>query len=377
MPVDRTLGAAVAETIAQLYHDLEIRLADQVARLLRQGLAEPPDAVKQITALGTLSLAAKRMVLAIERDLTGTVEQAVVLAYQRGGEAAVAELAKRGGMTPAQLAALRVAVPQLGAVQRLVWSLVSTLKGTHVRILRWPEDAYRDVIARTVATGTLVGQETRLRTAQRAWDQLLGQGITGFTDKAGRNWELASYVEMATRSTTAQAAVQGNLDRLGTAGIDLVIVSNAPQECERCRPWEGKVLDRLGAGGRRTIELQHATIDDRTVSVHIAGSVTEAVAAGLMHPNCRHSLSAYLPGVTRIPTRTEDPEGDEARQKLRALERKVRKEKLKAAAALTPEAKRAHDARVRELQAEIRDHIATAPTTLFRQRQREQIGTAR
>ncbi|WP_027945963.1 phage minor capsid protein [Amycolatopsis taiwanensis] len=376
MPVDRTLSASIAETVARLYHDLEMRLAEAVARQLRAGIAEPADAERQIAALGTLSLAAQRMVLAIVSDVTGTVEQAVVLAYQRGGEAAVAELAKRGGISDAQLAELRQTLPQLGAIQRLVYALVSTLQGTHVRILRWPLDAYREVIARAVATGTLVGQETRLRTAQRAWDQLLGRGITGFTDRAGRNWELASYVEMATRTTTAQAAVQGNLDRLGDAGINLVIVSNAPQECVRCRPWEGKILDRLGAGGRRTVEVRHAT-QDRMIRVEVAGSVTEAVAAGLMHPNCRHSLSAYLPGITKIPTHTEDPEGDEARQKLRALERKVRKEKLKAAAALTPETRRAHEARVRELQTEIRDHIATAPTQLFRQRQREQIGTAR
>lgn len=95
-----------------------------------------------------------------------------------------------------------------------------------------------------------------------------------------------------------------------------------------------------------------------------------------MH-NCRHSLSAYLPGVTRLPTDTADPDGDEARQTLRALERQVRKDKLQAAGALDPAAKRMYEAKVRATQAEIRDHIANAPTTLFRQRHREQIGTAR
>lgn len=376
MPVDRTLGADIAATIAELYHRLEIQLADQLSRQLRAGIAEPANFAQQQAALGLLARAARRMLSEVERDLSGTVEQAIVLAYHRGGEAAIDELAKRGGMSAAQLAEVRQQLPQLGAIQRMVYALTSKLLGTHVRILRWELDTYREVMARTLLTGTLTGRETRLRSAQRAWEELLGNGITGFVDKSGRRWELASYVEMATRTGTAQAAVQGNLDRLGAAGINLVVVSNAPQECKRCRPWEGKVLDRSGPPGERRVRVQHGT-QDRQITVHVAGSVAEAVAAGLLHPNCRHSLSAYLPGVTRLPTDTADPDGDLARQKLRALERKVRKDKLQAQTALDPAARRVFEAKVRATQAQIREHLKTAPTQLFRQPHRERIGTAR
>jgi len=375
MPVDRTLGADIAGTIAELYHGLEVQLADQISRQLRAGIEEPPGAEAQLAALGILSRGARSLLNKIQADLTGTVEQAIVLAYHRGGEAAIAELAKRSGMSDDMLADLRKQLPQLGAIQRMVYALTSKLLGTHVRILRWEQDAYREVMAKMILTGTLTGRETRLRTAQRAWEELLSRGITGFVDKANRRWELASYVEMATRTGTAQAAVQGNLDRLAAAGINLVVVSDAPQECKRCRPWEGKVLARTGPGAR-DVRVQHGT-QDRTVTVHVAGSVLEAVEAGLMHPNCRHSLSAYLPGVTRLPTDTADPDGDLARQKLRALERKVRKDKLQAAAALDPAARRAFEAKVRATQAEIREHLKTAPTQLFRQPHRERIGTAR
>jgi uncharacterized protein (DUF2267 family) len=375
VPVDRTLGTDLAGSIIELYGDLEQRLAALIARELRAGIEASDQVQQSLTAIATLRRAGQRMLGAIETDLSGTVEQAVVLAYHRGGEAAVAELVKRGTLTAAEVAQMRSALPQLGAIQRLVYALTSKLLGTHVRILRWELDAYREVIAKTIATGTLVGRETRLRTAQRAWEELLARGITGFTDKAGRNWQLASYVEMATRTGTAQAAVQGNLDRLGAAGIDLVVVSDAPQECKRCRPWEGKVLARTGPGAR-TVQALHGT-QDRQVAVKVAGSVLEAVEAGLMHPNCRHSLSAYLPGVTRLPTDTADPDGDIARQKLRALERKVRKAKLQAAGALDPAAKKRFEGDVRAAQAEIREHLKTAPTQLFRQPHRERIGTAR
>lgn len=95
------------------------------------------------------------------------------------------------------------------------------------------------------------------------------------------------------------------------------------------------------------------------------------VANSLVVSNCRHSLSAYLPGVTRVPTNTEDPEGDKARQQLRALERKVRSEKLKAETAIDPAAKAGHEAKVRAAQGQIREHVKA--TGLHRQPGREQI----
>jgi hypothetical protein len=377
MPVDRTLAEDLARTLVDLYTDVQSRLALDLGRRLSQGLNAPDWATQKLTQIGLVRSFAERLLQLLDGTMKEQVEQTIALAYARGGEAALTELAKLGGGTARELAEIRTALPQSAAVQRMAFSLASKLRGTHVRILRWELDAYRKVVAETVLTGTLQGVETRRRTAQRAWDRLLSQGITGFTDKAGRNWELASYVEMATRTGTAQAAVQGHLDRLGDRGIDLVIVSNAPQECEKCRPWEGKILAKDGPAGRRTIEVEHAIDDGRTVKIQVAGSVQEAVADGLMHPNCRHSLSAYLAGVTKPITHTEDPEGDKDRQELRRLERKVREYKLKAESAFDPAVKAQHEATVRDYQAKIRDHLETASTQLFRQPHREQIGIAR
>jgi DNA-binding transcriptional ArsR family regulator len=377
VPVDRTLAEDLTRRLVELYADLEQQIVADIARRLKAGLRAPDDAGAKLASINDLRNAIQQLIRKLNTDSAGAVEQAVALAFARGGAAGLDELAKAGYLDARQLAAIRQSLPGAEAINRLAFALASTLLGTHVRILRWSLDAYRDVIATTALPKVLAGTTTRLAAAQHAWDRLLSQGVTGFVDKAGRRWELASYVEMATRTGVAQAAVQGHLDSLGAAGIDLVIVSDAPQECFRCRPWEAKVLDRIGPGGQHTVEVEHATIDGHMVRVEVAGSVVEAVAAGFLHPNCRHSINAYLPGITKIPTGTADPKGDEARQQLRALERKVRKAKTQAAGALDPAQRRAHEAQVRDLQGQIRDHIATAPTTLFRQRHREQIGAAR
>lgn len=376
MPVDRTLAEGLTRNLVDLYAGLEQQIVASIARQLKNGITAPDWAAEKLSSINDLRNAIQRLIQNLERDEEGVVEQAVVLAFARGGAAALDELAKAGYLTEVQLDAIRQTLPGAEAINRLVWTLTSTLRGTHLRVLRWSLDTYRSVIATAALPQVLAGTTTRLAAAQHAWERFLSQGVTGFVDKSGRRWQLASYVEMATRTGVAQAAVEGHLDRLAGLGVDLVIVSDAPQECVRCRPWEGKVLSRTGAQ-RGIVHAQHATQDDLTVSFAVSGSVAEAIAAGLMHPNCRHSFSAFLPGITVPPSNTQDPKGDAARQKLRALERAVRKAKTQAAGALTPADAQMHNARVRDLQAQIREHIRTAPTTLFRQRHREQIGAAR
>lgn len=115
-----------------------------------------------------------------------------------------------------------------------------------------------------------------------------------------------------------------------------------------------------------------SAVDDGMVTVHVAGTVADATSAGLFHPSCRHSLSAYLPGATKVPTHTADPQGDAARQRLRDLERRVRKQKLLADAAIDPVAGKEHAAKARALQGQIREHVAaTRDMGIMRKPERE------
>lgn len=379
MPADRTLAADVAQALTDMYASAQQEIAQNIGDRLKQGIDKPGWDHVKLAQLGQLRTAVQQILGKLAADTNGQIEQTLVLAFRRGGDAAIGEIAKLGGLDAKAVAELKRAAINVDALTTLAFSLQSTLLGTHLRVLRWSLDAYREVVAKAAAAGPgLLGIRTRLQVAQKAWSQLLAQGITGFVDKAGRNWQLASYVEMATRTVIAHAVVQAHSDQLDQLGVDLRIVSNAPQECKLCRPWEGKVLT-AHRGDRKILTRVKSAVSDEMMVVRIAGSVDEAIAAGLLHPNCRHTINAFIPGVTKVPLlgSTADPAGDKARQQLRALERKVRAAKTQAAAALDPAAAAAARAKVRALQAEIRQHIATAPTTLFRQSQREQIGTAR
>lgn len=351
MPADRSLADDLADDLTGLYRDLRHTLIVALAARLRRSLAgrDNPHGI------------AARLLRTLDARLDERVRRSIEAATRRGQDAADAELARlrRPPLPPSQV-----------EVAGRVYELAQALRATHPQAVRWAERAYRE----TVLAAELAEGGTRLQIAQRAWSRLVGRGVTGFTDTAGRRWELASYVEMATRSRLADAAVTAHLDRLGDAGLDLVVVSDAPGECAVCRPWEGKILTRTGLGAR-AVQVEHAT-QDRMVTVRVAGSVREAKAAGLMHPGCRHSISAYLPGVTRPATRTADPQGDAARQRLRELERQVRAWKLRAEAALDPAEGRRCAANARDRQRVLREHLAAYPS-LRRQPQRERTGVAR
>ena len=158
---------------------------------------------------------------------------------------------------------------------------------------------------------------------------------------------------MATRSTTGQAAIEGAIQRLQDNDYDLVIVSFHADSCPLCGPWEGQILSISGKSD------QYPSLD-------------EAIADGLFHPNCGHSLGAYIPGLTERPTQEQLGKGDfEEAQQQRKLERDIRRWKQREAVAITDEEKKKAAAKVREKQAALREFVDT--TGRNRQRDRERI----
>jgi hypothetical protein len=371
VPVSPELAEDLAAAVANLYEAAEGTLIDRIRHALTQGIDSPAWVAMKLSALGNLQAAIDEILAALQVDASGAVHQALSEAYERGQQAAIAEL---GALGVGQTAAAAAALPTAPVVDRLAQAVINDTGPVHLRMLRQSMDVYRDVISRASAAPAL-GAQTRRQAAQTAFDDFASRGVRGFVDNAGRSWELRTYVEMAMRSATARAAVEAHSDRLGAAGVELVIVSQAPEECDLCRPWERKVLTRTGAGGVREVQVEHSTEDGEMVTVQVAGSLEEARSAGLMHPNCRHTVSAYLPGVSRIPAAQASRGTYEDSQKQRYLERQVRKWKRLEAAAMDEATAKVRRARVRAYQARIRELVAE--TGLPRKSHREQLATAR
>jgi len=140
-------------------------------------------------------------------------------------------------------------------------------------------------------------------------------------------------------------------------GRDLVYVSNHAEECPLCRPWEGRVLSISGGSSKYP-------------------SVSDARANGLFHANCRHSLNAYISGLSEIPKDTRDASGYKLRQEQRYNERNVRKWKRRKAAAMSEDVEQKAQSKVSEWQQRQRDLI-DENKDLKRLYYREQITEAR
>lgn len=79
---------------------------------------------------------------------------------------------------------------------------------------------------------------------QNFLNELAMEGVTCFTDKAGREWRLSTYGAMVLRTVTAQAQVMAVLT--ADPGRDLYQISEIGTTCPICAPLEGRVYSRSG-----------------------------------------------------------------------------------------------------------------------------------
>lgn len=302
---------ALAKQVSDIYAQATADLLTLISSRLARGLDAPDWAEERLAEVLELRRRAMVIVARMQTEGTAQVLEALEAAYRGGFLNGLSPLEN-----PGMVAVNRRAVGILAAdTQR-------ALNSTSPRVLRWVEDTYRAVIA-DVTSGTVTGTTTRREAAAKAIDRFAMHGVDGFIDAAGRNWRLDTYTEMATRTTTGQAFLEGTLDRYVADGDDLVIVSNSPEECPLCRPYEGNVLSISGS-----LTAPEGLPDGIT----FMGALSEARSAGLFHPNCTHRADRYVPGLTKPNPNTANPKGYEERQRQRELERRVRDSRLRVVA---------------------------------------------
>jgi hypothetical protein len=370
----------LAVQIRRIYEDAQLSLLRIIARRLVSDGESPDWANIKLAQLSDVLREARRVTNDLDKRVTREIEKVIELAYASGNESAATDLKAAlqtiidDGEEEVPESVQMALFPDetdpkilmsmadeafgginTGAVEALAGATTKTLTDTHVQIVRAVDDIYRKVVT-DVAGSVLTGSDTRREATQRILDDFANGGFKTFRDKRGRNWEMASYAEMATRSAVGQASIQGHIDQMKSFGFELVQVSDHAEECDLCRPWEGKVLTLNGN------HPKYKTLD-------------EAIAAGLFHPNCGHRLNTYFEGITKPLKKTADPVGSAQRQHQRYLERGIRKWKKRQAVAMTPEAERKAKEKLAEWSAAMNTFIDE--TGRKRKRGREQIARAR
>ncbi|GIW91721.1 MAG: hypothetical protein KatS3mg109_2153 [Pirellulaceae bacterium] len=194
-----------------------------------------------------------------------------------------------------------VNVTPTGLLTRAVFG---ELRDARLQILRSVEDIFRAIIEE-VSFGVVTGVETRKEIAASALAKFAQDGITAFVDAAGRRWDIASYVEMATRTAAQQAFREGRIRAIVDSGDDLAVIRSAPSRCPNCSAWRNKVLSISGTDPKYP-------------------PLQRALDGGVFHPNCRCTINKYIPGLTRLDVDERVDNYYDAEQEQRRLERELR-----------------------------------------------------
>ncbi|MDP4144499.1 MAG: phage minor capsid protein [Bacillota bacterium] len=236
---------------------------------------------------------------------------------------------------------------KLEALQKVV---EQDLNKAQYSVLRKMDDVYRQTIYKTHVY-LQSGVKSLNKAIDMATKEFLNKGIDSITYKDGKKVNIASYAEMCLRTASHRATLLGEGKKRDEWGIHLIIVSAHANTCPMCEPWQGKILiDDV---------FSHGTKEDGEYPL-----LSDAIKTGLLHPNCRHTLTTYFPSITQMPT---VPDGEEAiktyeaEQKQRALEREIRKWKRIAEGTLDPLAQGKAIDKVKQLQKDLNNQISKNP----------------
>lgn len=238
--------------------------------------------------------------------------------------------------------------------------------------LRYMNDVYRKTILRTAAAMQAGGQ-TLQQATDAATRDFLDQGIACIRYRNGRRVNISTYAEMALRTAGTRAMLMGEAAQRERLGLDTVLVSQYGACSKTCLPWQGLVyiddVFQQYSGPHTPGGTYGISRNGRQYPL-----LSIAMRGGLFHPNCRHTLSTWVEGVSTRPRPMDKAKVEAAAQleaKQRALERSVRKAKRQAAGLCDPAAAKAARARVRAAQKELRDFVADHGDVLRRNVWRE------
>lgn len=327
----RTL-AEQAGRIRAIYGDAETILLNRVARRLARGITDPGWTEAKLAEVQALERELRQSIAGLPAAAQRELDDVLLNSYVQGHRSGYAHAGVVGPLE-GELTRTHVA-----AVKALVSQTMSDFSRANITILRQSLDIYRSVIADSVGSA-VAGSVTRQQATQSALDRWAMRGIRGFTDTAGRRWDLGSYSEMATRTAITRSHLEGRMGALRDLGYELFVVSGGQSSCPLCNEWAGRILS----------ESPHP---------QATATVAQARSSGLFHPNCGHTIDLYQRGFTPPPPTAKERKADVARyeilQQQRGMERDLRAWKRREAVAITPDAQRKARAQIRERQARLR-----------------------
>ena len=175
-------------------------------------------------------------------------------------------------------------------LEALIEATTHDMEKAETAILRKAEDDYRQAIYNAKVYAN-TGAGTYEKAVDMATKDMLSRGINCVQYINGARHTLADYADMAIRTASKRAYLQGEGEKRQEWGIATVIVNKRGNPCPKCLPFCGKVLiDDVWSGGPED------GVDLETGKKYPLMSY--AISQGLYHPRCRDSHTTYFPGIS-------------------------------------------------------------------------------
>lgn len=278
--------------------------------------------VKQLEALEKYKKANQKKFGKEFSTINTQIEVAICEANQKGymgQETKILEMIQKGfkgGKAPTdamQASFFKVNDRKLDA---LIQATTSDMKKAETAVLRMANDQYRKVIFNAQVYAN-TGAGTYEKSVDMATKDFLSSGINCVVYKNGARHTIADYADMALRTASKRAYLQGEGTKRQEWGLHLVIMNKRGCPCPKCLPFVGKIMiDDVWSGGNK---------NDGDYPL-----MSTAIAAGLYHPRCKDSHTTYFPGITTVDAKynkkeianLEEQAKSEAKQQYRERQKK-------------------------------------------------------
>ena len=169
-------------------------------------------------------------------------------------------------------------------LEALIKATMDDMKKAETAVLRMANDQYRKVIYNAQVYAN-TGAGTYEKAVDMATKDMLEAGLNCIVYANGARHLLSDYADMAIRTASKRAYLQGEGLKRQEWGISTVIVNKRGNPCPKCLPFCGKVLiDDVWSGGKAS---------DGPYPL-----MSKAIEYGLYHPRCKDSHTTYFPGIS-------------------------------------------------------------------------------
>ena len=172
----------------------------------------------------------------------------------------------------------------------LIEATMHDMEAAETAVLRKANDDYRKAIYNAQVYAN-TGAGTYEKAVDMATKDMLSRGLNCVMYANGARHTLPDYADMAIRTASKRAYLQGEGEKRQEWGIATVIMAKRGNPCPKCLPFVGKVLiDDVWSGGSRD------GVDPETGKRYPLMSY--AISKGLYHPRCKDSHTTYFPGIS-------------------------------------------------------------------------------